>query len=493
MRRHVAPVASFPSLGASLLGAALLGTALLGAACDKERTRLSRPEDDALHLPQLGVDDFHADAAQRPVEEKRVLPRTSPRTLDEAMLKETEVLEHLVELWWAGRNIHETKDTTPLAEVFAELREQVKSMDTLPPYTEAVRYALCRLGDGHLRVLDDEDAGVHYFSGLHFARAGDSIYVTSRSKGHGRGAGTTPQAGDELVSVDDTEVATWLDRMCLVPGSTPQHREAVALAGLRAQTRWPHEGAEPQEITLRRPGGETYSIEVDWQPTDTPGTGACVEAKVLDKKKKIGMLRLRTFWCRDADGRVSDAVLLDQLHKARKTLAKTKEPVVDLRGNRGGSEYAAERAAIAVKTTELEWTRVRHRRPYHATSPLEPIAIESHEGDPMLLPSKRLWVLVDSGCADSCELMAGALQGLDGVMLIGRTTAGSVGHAAAFRLPYSGITVAVPTTEHELPRSSLVLEGRGVVPDVEVIPTPQDLATGRDPDLEEALDRIAAG
>lgn len=483
MRRRVAPVAFL---------ACLLGTAVLSPACDKGSSGARRPEDDALHMPQLGVDDFHADSAQRPEEEKRVLPRTSPRTLQDALAKETEVLEHMVELWWGGRNTHETRETMPLAEAFAELREQVKTMDTLPPYTEAVRYTLCRLGDGHLRVLDDEDVGVHFFSGLHFARAGDSIYVTPRSQGHGRGAGTTPRPGDELVSVDDMEVSAWLERQCLVPGSTAQHREAVALDGLRQQTRWPHEGAEPQKITLRRGGGETYSIEVDWQPTKTPGTGACVEAKVLDKKKKLGMLRLRTFWCRDAEGRVSDAVLLQQLHKAKKTLAKTKELVVDLRGNAGGSEYAAERAAMAVKGTGMAWTRVRRHRPYHATTPLEPIEIAPAEGDP-LMPGKRLWVLVDSGCADSCELMAGALQGLDGVTVLGRTTAGSVGTAAAFRLPYSGLSVAVPTTEHELPRSGLVLEGRGVVPDVEVIPTPQDLATGRDPDLEEALDRIAAG
>lgn len=437
----------------------------------------------------MGTGEFHAEETTRPVQSRATLPRTSPRTLQDALQKETEVAEHIVELWWASRQIHDEAEDSRVAAAFAELRDVARAMDTPQPYTEALRFTMCSLGDGHLRVVDDPAGTREYFSGLHFDRAGDDIVVSTRSVGGGKGAEPKPQGGDRLIAADETPIGDWLDRVCLVPGSTQQHRHAVALGSLRHQARYLHEQPTPRQLTLQRSSGETYTIEVDWQTMPIEAAGPCVEARFVDKKAKIALLRVRTFWCQDAGGQLSDLAFMDQLRAAHKTLTKAKHVVVDLRGNSGGTEWSAKRVLGMLRGGRSVWTRQRTRHPYQATSVAEDIEHRPAASDPVLT-SVGLSVLIDAGCADSCELLVGALQGSEGVTMIGRATAGSVGTTSTFRLPYSGLSIAVPVTEHHLPNTQMPIEGRGVVPDVEVIRARSDIGAGADADLEVALERF---
>ena len=467
-----------------------LGISLGLTGCDRGASTRS-PGDDSLHIPRMGGSDFHGSEGQRPVEEKRILPRTSPRTLQDALQKEIEVAEHIVELWWASRHIHDEAADSRLPLVFAELRTQSRSMDAREPYTEALRFALCSLGDGHLRLVDEPGVTRTYFSGLHFDRAGEDIVVSNRSVGNAKGAGPKPQPGDKLVAVGGKPTEEWLDRLCLAPGSTKQHRHAVALASLRQQTRFEHEQPTPKGLTLQRESGETYNIDVSWHALRDETTPPCVQARIVDKKKKIGVLRVRSFYCLDSEGQLSDLTFVQQLNKAAKDLAKVKTLVVDLRGNLGGTEWSAKRVLGMLRGDKVVWTRQRTRHPYAANPPLA--NVEHHVGaDEPTLTDKPLWVLVDSACADSCELLAGALAGGESVTLIGRQTAGSVGTSMLFRLPYSGLRIAVPVTEHALPGTDLTIEGRGIVPDIEVVRARSDISAGADADLEVALDRIHA-
>lgn len=246
------------TLAAIIIAAA--GSTLALSACDRGGST-RRPEDDSLHMPRMGAGNFRTDEEQRPEEARKVLPRTSPRTFQDALQKEIEVAEHIVELWWASRPVHDDVEASRVPLVFADLREQARSMDAAEPYTEAMRYALCTLGDGHLRLVDEPGLTRDYFSGLHFDRAGEDIVVSSRSAGTGKGAQPKPEGRDTLIAADGTPIEEWLDRLCLVPGSTKQHRHAVALASLRHQARYLHEQPTPRELTLKRHTGETYTIQ----------------------------------------------------------------------------------------------------------------------------------------------------------------------------------------------------------------------------------------
>jgi len=437
----------------------------------------------------MGTGQAHIAEEGRPQPDKTVLPRTSPRTLQDALQKEIETAEHIVELWWASRPVHDDASDPRVARRFQELRDQARSIDRPAPYTEALRFTLCTLGDGHLRLVDDPAETTEYFSGLHFARADDKIIVSKRSVGAGKGGQAKPLPGDALVAVDGTPVAEWLDRLCLVPGSTAQHRQTLALASLRHQSRYAHEQPTPRALTLQRASGETYGIDLDWTALRPGAPVPCVGAKMIDSKAKIGLLEVRTMWCRDPAGNTSDARFMTQLATAAKTLKKAKHVVVDLRGNPGGSEWAGKRALGMLRGGRSTWTRERTRHPYAATSEIVDVYHQPAPGDPTLT-GKRLSVLVDAGCADSCELLAGALSSAEGVTVYGRTTAGSVGRTVAFRLPYTGLLLSVPVTEHFVGRDDAPIEGRGIVPDVKVVRARSDVRVGVDADLEVALERI---
>lgn len=473
------------TLAASIIAIASLFSS---AGCDRSGST-RRPQDDSLHLPRVGVGEFHAEEEHRPADVEPVLPRTSPRTLQDALQKEIEVTEHIVELWWASRPIHDDATDSRVPLVFDDLREQARSMDTPETYTEALRYALCSLGDGHLRLLDDPGATREYFSGLHFDRAGDHIVVSPRSVGSGKGAQPEPQGRDKLIAADGTPIDEWLDRLCLAPGSTKQHRHAVALASLRQQSRFIHEQPTPRELTLQRHSGETYTIKVDWHALDEEKNSPCVRGVMLDSKQRIGMLRVHTLWCEDDNGALSDVAFLTQLRAAAKILSTAKHIVVDLRGNPGGTSWAGRRVLGMLRPGRTAWTRQRTRHPYQATTAPETIEHQPATSDPKL-KSVPLWVLIDAGCADTCELLAGALRVTSDVTMIGRATAGSVGNVATFRLPYTGLRIAVPITEHSLPGTELSIEGRGIAPEIEVVRAPSDVGVGANADLEVALERI---
>ena len=477
--------------GMRSLAAAFAILALSTGGCDRPRGSTNRPEDDSLHMPRMGTGQFRAEEQERPRDKPRHLPRTSPRTFQDALQKEIEVAEHIVELWWATRPVHDDPDDSRVPLVFSELRDQARSMDAPEPYTEALRFALCSLGDGHLRIVEEPGVTRQYFSGLHFDSAGEDIVVSGRSVSSGKGAAPSPQGGDKLVAADGTPTAEWLDRLCLVPGSTRHHRHAVALASLRQQTRYLHEQPTPRELTLQRKSGETYTITVDWRAKDEPNPAPCVKASILDKKHKVGELRVRTFYCMDKSGQLSDVRFESQLELAAKALAKAKvqHVVVDLRGNAGGTEWSARQVLGTLSGQSTVFTRERTRHPYRATTPLTDVPHSPNPQGPSLA-SSRVWVLTDAGCADACELLVGALHGREGVKVIGRATAGSVGKTATFRLPYSGLQIAVPVTEHALPGTDTTIEGRGIVPDIEVVRARSDVGTSTDADVEVVLERI---
>jgi|GEM_PF-3310610 len=480
------------SLAATLTTLSMVSALALGTlGCDRPRGSTNRPEDDSLHMPRMGTGEFRAEEQQRPSEERKPLPRTSPRTFQDALQKEIEVAEHIVELWWASRPVHDEAEDSRVPMVFSELRDIARSMDTPEPYTEALRFALCSLGDGHLRLVDEPGVTQRYFSGLHFDRAGEDIVVSGRSVSSGKGAAPSPQGGDKLIAADGTPVADWLDRLCLVPGSTRHHRHAVALASLRQQVRYLHEQPTPRELTLQRKSGETYTVQVDWRAKDEPNAAPCVKASLLDKKNKVGELKIRTFYCVDKGGQLSDLAFESQLQLAAKALAKAKvrDVVVDVRGNAGGTEWSAKQVLGVLTGERTVFTRERTRHPYRATTPLTDVE-HTPAADVPLLSSRRIWMLSDAGCADACELLVGAMHGREGVTVVGRATAGSVGKTAVFRLPYSGLQIAVPVTEHAVPGSDVTIEGRGIVPDIEVVPARSDVGTDTDADIEVVLERI---
>jgi C-terminal processing protease CtpA/Prc len=103
-----------------------------------------------------------------------------------------------------------------------------------------------------------------------------------------------------------------------------------------------------------------------------------------------------------------------------------------------------------------------------------------------------LVVLVDSNSSSAAETFARVVQLEKRGLIIGDRTSGQVRESLRFRhnefqagsTPQYVVSVSVADL---ILADGKSLEGRGVTPDIMVLPTQQDLATGRDPVLAEAL------
>ena len=101
----------------------------------------------------------------------------------------------------------------------------------------------------------------------------------------------------------------------------------------------------------------------------------------------------------------------------------------------------------------------------------------------------KLAVVVDAGCASTCEVVAAALRADVHAVIVGETTAGSSGAPVEVTLPATHAKIAIPTWELTS-ADGKPIEDDGVVPDVEIVATPDALAASIDLPLQTALARV---
>jgi carboxyl-terminal processing protease len=153
--------------------------------------------------------------------------------------------------------------------------------------------------------------------------------------------------------------------------------------------------------------------------------------------------------------------------------------VIDLRGNTGGlgdmlvgmagwfvPSKGTTMGTIITRTASLKLAVVPRPTPFSG-----PVA-----------------VLIDELSMSASEVLAQGLRDAGRARVFGRRSAGAVLASVVERLP-NGDGFQYPTARFEFP-SGTVVEGVGVVPDVEVGPTREALLAGRDAALEAALQWI---
>jgi carboxyl-terminal processing protease len=101
-----------------------------------------------------------------------------------------------------------------------------------------------------------------------------------------------------------------------------------------------------------------------------------------------------------------------------------------------------------------------------------------------------LAVLIGPTSASAAEITAAALQDQHRARVIGRPSAGSTLTALDFPLPDGG-KAQIAIGDLVRPRGQRI-EGIGVVPDVGVMPSIEDVRAGRDPALDRALLELRA-
>lgn len=157
--------------------------------------------------------------------------------------------------------------------------------------------------------------------------------------------------------------------------------------------------------------------------------------------------------------------------------------ILDLRENAGGEVAALEAVVAGLFADDLVVATFKERE---KTKELRVRGSKRSAFD------GRLWVLIDAQSASASELLARTVQLSGRGQVIGERSSGSVrvGRVQNTSVSHGDFVIAsgVNVTEADvvMPDGER-LEKRGVVPDVPVVPTPADLAAGRDPALAKAL------
>lgn len=98
-------------------------------------------------------------------------------------------------------------------------------------------------------------------------------------------------------------------------------------------------------------------------------------------------------------------------------------------------------------------------------------------------------VLIDAHTGSTAEIFTAGLQELGRAIVVGERSAGAALPSLFERLP-TGALFQYAIADFQTPKGVLI-EGRGVIPDIEVRLTRRALLEGRDPQLEAALSEIA--
>jgi len=177
--------------------------------------------------------------------------------------------------------------------------------------------------------------------------------------------------------------------------------------------------------------------------------------------------------------------------------------VIDLRGNHGGVDQVGSRvvAGLAEGTAVLATYRVlvtpatvaAYKKWAHLVaepdgfSPPQRFEVQAQaSGKGFHGP---IAIVVDAGCASTCEVVAGALRGVLHASVVGETTAGSSGAPVSVELPVAHGTINIPAWDL-ISADGHAIEDEGVAPDVEAIATPDALAAGIDLPLRTAIDAV---
>ena len=217
-------------------------------------------------------------------------------------------------------------------------------------------------------------------------------------------------------------------------------------------------------LTLRREGVESpFDIEIERQEILVPS----VSWQVIEEAPGIGYIQLRMFNERTADElKTAIAELRNQ---------GANRWIIDLRDNGGGLLSAA----IDVVSQFLDGGVVM----YDSKSDGQETAYQVRSGG--IARRDPLVILVNGNTASASEIVAGAIQDVGRGKLIGTQTFGKASVQLLFDLS-DGSSLHV-TNAHWLTPNRRDINGVGLIPDIVVELSREDIDNGHDPQLQAAI------
>lgn len=176
--------------------------------------------------------------------------------------------------------------------------------------------------------------------------------------------------------------------------------------------------------------------------------------------------------------------LIPQMPKIRQAVSEMKNTdgiIIDLRGNPGGVGGLANGFAglLCKEETSLGTMKSRDSELKFVVYPQK----ETYNG--------KIVILTDYGSASTSEVFAAGMQDIGRAKIVGETTAGAVLPSVFVNLP-TGAIFQYAVSDYKSPKKVLI-ENRGVTPDVEVFQTRQASLQNKDLPLQTAINLITKG
>ena len=366
---------------------------------------------------------------------------------------------------------------------FREYDEKLKSAPSLNAGLTMIAAFLDGLKDSHT-YFSPPPRPYRLDYGYRLAPIGDEILVTRVRPG--TDAEKKVQPGDRLLALD----------------GGPVTRETFATMEYVLNTLSPR---QTTRLTLRDPNAAEREVVVETkvvpgrQVRNLTGAGADMEMNDLIKEQELDERQYRQKIAEIGDVMIwkMPVFLLEnsEIDKLFSIAHRHSTLILDLRENPGGLVDAARRMISNLFDHDV---KVFDRMTRHGRAAF---VAKSRGGSAY---TGKLIVLIDSGSASSAEILARVVQLEKRGTVIGDRSAGAVMETQILPFAQGGATAifyAVAVTDADLLMADgKSLEGAGVRPDELALPTPLDLAAGRDPVLAHAarmaglsLDAVAAG
>lgn len=230
---------------------------------------------------------------------------------------------------------------------------------------------------------------------------------------------------------------------------------------------------EEIEVTNAANQPEKFTVQIVAAPTEMsqavgnfPPQPVVFEAKRLDGN--VGYIRFN-IWVIPQMAKIRQAV---------KDFADAKGIIFDVRGNPGGIGGMAPGIVGLLTTEQISLGSMNGRG-----------SVQKFIVYPQANPfTGKVCVLTDHGSASTSEIFAVGLQENNRARIVGETTAGAVLPSVFDTLP-TGAIFQYAIADYQSPKNVLI-EGRGVKPDLDIPETRRALLDGRDLPLEAALKSI---
>lgn len=347
----------------------------------------------------------------------------------------------------------------------AQARQQIDKAESMNMALSYIAAALENLNDSHTTFYPPQRAH-RYDYGWQYQMYGDRCYVTHvRPQSDAENKGVKP--GDEVLTVNG-----------FLPDRNSLWKMEYVFETLRPQPslklllQIPPNGSS-REVELiatvqqrKRPTDLSFSPLREWEDQARQ-----MRARSLEMGDELMILKLPYF-------AFSNAEIAGMMAKA----SKHRTLILDLRGNPGGSRETLKYIAGALFNREV---RIAERVTRKETVPFS--AKPQHN-----VFSGKLIVLVDSKSASASELLARLVQIEKRGVVVGDQSSGSVMESKYYENQLGGS--AVNYYGESISDADLImtdgksLEHIAVTPDQMILPTANDLASGRDPVMARAAE-----